>query len=918
MHDRFKFGLRGKTTLVLASLLFFSLIVINLTSYWQSRKVAEQKVIELEQARHSLLKREIEGELEHHRKNLLTLIDMPPVKAIIRARANHGVDPESGDTLQQWRQRLIVIFLAFLKANSNYYQIRYIDADGEELIKVQTTPDGGMSVVADKDLQNKSESLYVRETLKLTPGETYYSDVTLNREHGVIQVPHQPVLRLATPVSMNDHQVTGLIVMNLTTEKLFAGVTSEPNGLQRSIVDEKGYYIKNDDPSKTFGSELGVDYRFQNVEAELAAFADNHDQYFRQHALHNNELDGFQKIYFAPNDSSRYWLLTLNIPENKVFADVDAALSNSLLVSLLFGLLSLLIIVWYISRKILTPIVNLASATDQLRGGDLTVRVDETSAQDEFHTLYSAINAFAENQQHATTQLENRVIAQTKRLSAVIDNIVDGIITIDKYGKIESFNLAAKQIFGYDDTEVIGQNVQMLMPESSHGEHDVYLNNYIKTGEKKIIGIGREVMGRRKDGTIFPMELAVNELVIDGVRHFVGVTRDLTERKLTEQALIDSRESERANKAKSEFLSRMSHELRTPLHAIIAFSDLILYEENLDPKLEEYLQYINRAGDHLLTLVDDVLDLAKIENGKLSILVKPIKLQAVLEECYSLINPLALKAGINLMFDTHVDYTVNAEHNSLKQVMLNILSNAIKYNRQQGSITVSYEIKNNKCLRINFKDTGIGIDTKLQKHLFEPFQRVGAEFTTVKGTGIGLTITQKLINMMGGIIGVDSTEGKGSNFWIELALSNELKISPSGSAQIKRTISNTQKSKNIIYVEDDPTNARLMAEILNNMTNHNLVIANTAEEGLKLIIEQLPDLVILDIGLPDMDGFVLLEQIRTHPLAKKIPVIAVTARAMMDDVVRGKIAGFDHYMTKPTKVSELLKTIELVKREDEY
>jgi PAS domain S-box-containing protein len=915
MNDRHKFGLRGKSTLVLGTLLFFLLIVTNLTSYWQSRNLAEQKVIELEQAKFSLLKHEIEGTLEHHHKNLLTLVDVPPIKAIIRARSNDGIDPESGDTLHQWRQRLMVIFLALLKTHPDYQQIRYIDAVGDELIRVQTNPDGSMLAVTDKDLQNKSASSYVSETLKLKTGEVYYSDVTLNREHGVIQVPHLPVLRLATPVYTKDQHADGLVVMNLSTEKLFAAVHSETSGLQRSIVDERGYYIKHDDPAKTFTMERGVDYKFQNIEPELAAYAAGNDQYFRQHVQHDNEMDGFQKIYFAPNDPSRYWLLTLNIPEHVVFGDINFVLNRSLQFSLIFGLISLLIIVWYISRKIVSPVVNLASATDQLQGGDLTVRVDETSAQDEFRTLYSAINAFAENQQQATTQLENEVLAQTKRLSAVIDNIVDGIITIDEHGTIESFNQAAKRIFGYSDAEVIGQNVKVLMPEPYRSEHDGYLDNHIKTGEKKIIGIGREVVSRRKDGTTFPTELAVSEIVIDGVRHFVGVTRDITERKLAEQALIETRELERASKAKSEFLSRMSHELRTPLHAIIAFSDLILYEKNLEPKLKKHIEHVNKAGDHLLALIDDVLDLAKIESGKLTIQVKPIRLQAVLEECYSLIKPTALNAGINLSFDTHVDYIVNADHTSLKQALLNLLSNAVKYNKQQGTISVSCEVKDNTRLRINVIDTGNGLSAQQQKQLFKPFERMGAEFTKVKGTGIGLTITRQLINMMGGIVGVNSTEGKGSNFWIELVLSDEQKVTQSESAPKRHTITKSQQSKHIVYVEDDPVNAHLMTDIINKLSNHHLVVARTGNEGLKLILEQLPDLVLLDLGLPDIDGYEVLEQMRAHPQAMKIPAIAMTAKAMMEDVERGERAGFDDYIVKPARAAEILKSIELVKRE---
>ena len=384
------------------------------------------------------------------------------------------------------------------------------------------------------------------------------------------------------------------------------------------------------------------------------------------------------------------------------------------------------------------------------------------------------------------------------------------------------------------------------------------------------------------------------------------------EEKVIKDALKQARQ---ANHAKSEFLSRMSHELRTPLHAIIAFSDLILYEKNLEPKLEQHIQHINTAGGHLLALIDDVLDLAKIESGSLTVLVKPIKLQSVLEECYSLIKPIALNAGISLSFDTRVDYIVNADHTSLKQALLNLLSNAVKYNRQYGSITVSYEVKNNKNLRINVTDTGKGLSTKQQKQLFKPFERINADFSKIKGTGIGLTITQQLINKMGGTVGAESTEGKGSNFWIELMPGDEQKVTQLESAPVRRTYNQTQQSKRIVYVEDEPINAHLMSDIIKKLTNHNLVIARTGNEGLKLIQEQLPDLVLLDIGLPDMNGYEILEQMRAHSQTKKIPAIAVTAKAMMDDVERGERAGFDDYLVKPVMAAELLKSIELTKRE---
>ena len=421
---------------------------------------------------------------------------------------------------------------------------------------------------------------------------------------------------------------------------------------------------------------------------------------------------------------------------------------------------------------------------------------------------------------------------------------------------------------------------------------------------------------RNKTGNVFPADV-VCSVIRDAEGEpigFIDLIRDITGRKLTEQAMIEARELERSNKAKAEFLSRMSHELRTPLHAIIAFSDLILYEKDLEPKLKKHIEHINKAGDHLLTLVDDVLDLARIESGKLTASVKPIKLGAVLEECYSLIKPISQDAGISLSFDTDVDFTVKANHTNLKQALLNLLSNAVKYNRPQGSISVNCEVRDNNRVRINVTDTGKGFSYEQQKQLFKPFERIGAEFTNVIGTGIGLTITKQLVKMMGGVVGVESKEGKGSNFWIELVIADTRDAASPEPEPESRTISKTMPRKNIVYVEDDPVNAHLMEEIIRKMSNHHLVVARTGNEGLELILEQLPDIVLLDLGLPDIDGYEILEKMRKHPQAKKIPAIAMTAKAMMEDVERGEKAGFDDYIVKPVRAAEILKSIDLVKR----
>jgi len=529
MGSRFILGLRGKAALVLSGLLFLILIVTCYASYWQSQEIAK----ELEQAKLSVLKNQIERDLKGHRDNLLSLHDVPAITAIIRARSHGGIDPVNGDTLQQWQEQLGVIFKAFLSNHAQYFQIRYIDNHGDELVRVEKDAHGAVSVTEHAALQNKSTATYVRQTLKLQQGDTYFSDINLNREHGVIHVPYVPVLRMAAPVYADEQHVAGMIVINLYSDLLFDDIRVEANGTRREVVNAQGYYLKQSDTSRTFAWERGFDYKLRDSEPELAEAAARMDQLIRFNPA-GRELEGFQKIFFSPQDHSRYWLLTQHVPEGVIFSDVESTLKRMLMVSLAIGLALLVLIQWFVSRKIVMPVINLARATRALQAGDLSVRVDTAAVSDELRTLYEATNDFAETQQHATERLQAEVALYTRNLAAVIDNIVDGIITISDRGTIESFNPAARRIFGYTDAEVIGQNVKMLMPEPYHSEHDGYLEHHVTTGEKKVIGIGREVSGRRKDGSTFPLELAVSAVDVGGTRHFVGITRDISERKQAE------------------------------------------------------------------------------------------------------------------------------------------------------------------------------------------------------------------------------------------------------------------------------------------------------------------------------------------------------------------------------------------------
>ena len=386
--------------------------------------------------------------------------------------------------------------------------------------------------------------------------------------------------------------------------------------------------------------------------------------------------------------------------------------------------------------------------------------------------------------------LYQRLKDSETRQSTILKAMVDGVIIIDEGGIIETINPAGLALFGYEENEVCGKNIKMLMPDPYHSEHDEYLDNYKRTGIKKIIGIGRDVKGLRKDGMTFPMELSVSEMLLDDKVFYVGTVRDISDRKRAEVELnkysvnletmvtertsdmkIAVEEAEKANLAKSEFLSQMSHELRTPMNAILGFAQMLEMDvEGFDEIQRENINEILTAGRHLLGLINEVLDLARIESGKLEISMEEVLLSDVLEQSITMINSQADMRNITLInVLSDEGYSIHADYTRLKQVLINLLTNAVKYNREDGAILIDGRITDEGSLRINIKDTGCGLKEDEIDKLFKPFERLNA-VDNVEGTGIGLAITKHLIELMGGHIGVESVLDHGSNFWIEISL----------------------------------------------------------------------------------------------------------------------------------------------------
>ena len=677
---------------------------------------------------------------------------------------------------------------------------------------------------------------------------------------------------------------------------------------------------------------------------------------------------------------------------------------------------------------------------------------------------------------------DNAALIQT-----ILNTVADGIITLHaRDGIIETVNPTAQRMFGFSATELTGLNFSTLIPELDQEQRNGSLQHYSASDEARAVGLGREVIGWRKDNSPFPLEIAVSEMWLGGERYFTCILRDITARRQAEEALLkagalqsaifnsanfssiatdakgviqifnvgaermlgytaaevmnkitpaeisDPEEviaraktlsveldttitpgfealvfkasrgiediyeltyirkdgsrfpavvsvtalrdaqnaiigylligtdntarkqveaertlldqalqdknaeleratfvAEKANLAKSDFLSSMSHELRTPLGAILGFAQLI--ESGTPPPTpaqKKSVDQILKAGWYLLELINEVLDLALIESGKLTLSLEPVLLADILHECEAMIEPQAQKRGINVTFP-ETPYCVKGDRTRVKQVLINLLSNAIKYNKVNGTVTVECTLTPFDSVRISVCDTGAGLTSEQLMQLFQPFNRLGQKAKSEEGTGIGLVVCKRLIDLMKGKIGVESTVGKGSVFWIELDLA-ELHVAEQDwadlnlvtesqatdqenehNAVIQAQAQSDAHLRTLLYVEDNPANLMLVEDIIARRPDIRLLSARNGRQGVKLARATLPDVILMDINLPGISGIDALKMLVDDPVTAHIPVVALSANAMPRDIEKGLEAGFFRYLTKPIKVNEFMETLDL-------
>ena len=610
-------------------------------------------------------------------------------------------------------------------------------------------------------------------------------------------------------------------------------------------------------------------------------------------------------------------------------------LINKLSSILVLVLMLLMVIVsfWVLRIKMIQPISKLTSAMTALSQGDYSVDVYGEGLENEIGEMAESIRVFKvkslqRDEMEArlidmNRELENRVSERTTELSnkreilkSVLDTAADAIITIDTKGIIQSFNAAAVGMFGYQAEQVTGQNIKMLMPDPYRAEHDEYLQHYMSTGKKNAIGSRSYVSGLRANLQTFAMELAVSEIDVGDEKIFTGIVRDLSETISVENKLRDAKEeAEKANQVKSEFLSSMSHELRTPLNSILGFTQILeLDSEQLNETHLELIKEIKASGKHLLSLITEILDLVRIETGSYRLSLQSVSVDDVLNESIDKLRLLANEKNISIEKQKS-DYQLVADPLRLQQVFYNLISNAIKYISRNGHIKIVYEKLPADWIRVAIVDDGPGLSEASLSRLFIPFERLDASCSDIEGTGIGLVACKRLVKLMNGNIGVESEETKGCKFWFELKIDSNETNGVSDIVDIQNENINGLESENdsekyILYIEDNITNLKVVEKWIAKTTNYKLLSAKDATEGFAKLEERKPEIILLDINLPGIGGYEVLEIIRQNTDYDGIPVIAVTANAMLDEIERGMDAGFDSYITKPIDLDKLVRSID--------
>jgi len=555
-------------------------------------------------------------------------------------------------------------------------------------------------------------------------------------------------------------------------------------------------------------------------------------------------------------------------------------------------------------RLVSLPDATLVEFRNRQRRRDGEYRWIEWSCQGREGMVFSA-------GRDITSQVENQsaLAASLETTRAILDAVVDSIITVDDNFRVLDVSPGTDRIYGVSKVDRVGRNSLTIVYSDDRMHVASELHRLFKGGDGNLTSY--RFRAQHVDGRMLNIETR-GRLIRDAngdAARAVLVSRDVTESVADEMNLKQAKEAaERANKAKSEFMSRMSHELRTPLNSVLGFAQ-ILEMELTSPDELEMVGYIHNSGKYLLELINEVLDISRIEAGHISVMIEPLVLKELVKECVELVAPQASDFGITIISSSCYDVQVLGDQQRLKQVLLNLLSNAIKYNRPEGTVTLTCSQESGR-VRLSVTDTGPGINPELRERLFTPFDRLDAESSGIEGTGLGLALSKGLIEAIGGTLGVDSVVGQGSTFWFELPIAEQATILSSRARPSLVRQATSSPAVTVLYIEDDVANVQLVERLLLKRPSIRLITALQGVLGVELAQQYEPSLILLDVHLTDIHGFDVLERLRGDSRTIDIPVIVLSADAAAWQQRRFKNAGVDDYLSKPFDLQHLLDAID--------
>ena len=502
------------------------------------------------------------------------------------------------------------------------------------------------------------------------------------------------------------------------------------------------------------------------------------------------------------------------------------------------------------------------------------------------------------------------------RVMQLVDAVSEGVITIDADEHVVFLNRAAETIFGVRLADALDSRIERFIatPRGLPSRFDAVPGGVI------------ELSGLAADGREFPIEASLSRVDAETGPLLTIVLRDVTEQRAMREERRAREALEAANRAKTEFLSRMSHELRTPLNAVLGFSHLLRVDPQQPPTLDQLgrIQHIENAGAHLLALVNDVLDLSRVESGQMLVSREPVSLKRVVLESFGMVAALAVERSVELLVDTGDDAVgpppdkaaalsddgpwVVGDPVRWRQVIVNLLSNAVKYNHEGGQVTLSYRADAALCT-VRVADTGLGIAPDQLERLFEPFNRLGAERSGVEGTGIGLVLSRRLTELMGGTLRIHSEMGHGTTAMLTLQRTCLAPPAPHADAMPSAHAA-MDAPIDVLYAEDDPVNAELVRQVLRLRPGVTLRIADCGMRALALARERVPDLMLVDMNLGDMTGLQLARLLRDDPATRHVRLAALSADALPQQIAEAMASNFERYLTKPVDFFELLRLVD--------